>query len=259
MKLAIGINIFGTFHRQELCIEGLLKLKDLFGNTIDLYNIQPKDNPIIHDKFETIYFERSSLDVVPEGKQNKPIVKSMFNALGEINCDYFLFSNSDIIISNRFIQTIIDNQDRDAFSGSRLDIQDIQTLDDEVSPVRYQVTGFDTFVIKTKWWNENKDKFPEYIYAEPEWDVMYATICKENGNTMFFNKWPAGLFHVKHPIAWDKATTERDYNVHLSQKVYTEQYNKWHRYMQGVLLRRQPPYALFNHFENEEELEGAMF
>tara|TARA_R110000822_G_C15281801_1_gene490249 strand:+ start:592 stop:1374 length:783 start_codon:yes stop_codon:yes gene_type:complete len=258
MKIAIGINIFGSFKRQDLCIESILKLKGMFSTTIELYNIQPKENTIHHDDFNTLYYERTSKDVMSDGTQDKPLVKSLFDTLGEVDCDYFLFSNSDIIISDRFINTIITNTGRDAFAASRMDITEIDDLQDNIVAERYQVTGFDAFAIKREWWKVNSHIFPDYIYAEPEWDVMYAVICKQNGDTMLVNKWEPSIFHVKHDIAWGDITPERTYNEYLSKVIYTDNYDRWHNYMRSVLLQRQPPNKLFIPFSNEEELEDRI-
>ena len=261
MKIAIGTNIFGSFHRQNTCIESLKKIKKKFPDIVDLYNIQSIDNPQEEKDFETLaVLKKTSKDIVPNCKKTKPLIKEMFNSLANLKgYDYFVFTNSDIIISDRFIKLILDNTDKDSFSGARLTIKDIQTLDETPELVQYQIAGFDTFAVKTEWWKNNSDKFPEYIYAEPCWDVHYATLFKKHGNSMFVNKWPACLFHIAHEIAWSEMTPERQYNEEMLFKHHTNDSNIWHGFLFNVLLRRKPDNGFYNPFNNEEELEENFF
>lgn len=178
MKIAIGTNIFGRFHRQDMCIKSLIRIKSQFPSIVDLYNIQSDTDPQQDDGFITLpSLKRTCRDVIPNSQKNKPMMKDMFGALCDLGgYDYFVFTNSDIIMSDRFIRLIMDNQDKDSFSGSRVAIKNIDSLDSRVELIQYQVAGFDTFAIKPNWWNTHKDKFPDYVYAEPCWDVHYATI-----------------------------------------------------------------------------------
>jgi len=261
MKIAIGTNIFGSFHRQDTCIESLKRVEEKYPDIIDLYNIQPEENPQEENGLRTLPLLRETCkNIIPNCKKEKPMLKEMFKCLADLNgYDYFLFTNSDIILSDRFIKLILDNPDKDSFSGARLTIQDIETLDDEIIPIQYQVAGFDTIAIKTKWWKENEDKFPDYVYAEPCWDVHYATLLKKFGNSMFVNKWPAAVFHIHHEIAWSEMTPERQYNEDMLFKKHALDSTMWHTFLFQVLLKRTPPRGFYNPFNNEEELEEKMF
>lgn len=261
MKIALGTNIFNSYHRQDMCIQSLLRLKQLYPDMIDLYNIQPINNPQVVDNFQTLpILKQTAKDVVTGSTCEKPLIKEMLNSLSNLNgYDYFIFTNSDIIISNRFIKLILDNKDKDSFCGSRLTIEDIQTLDETPKLVQYQVAGFDTFAFKTNWWRLNENKFPEYIFGHPCWDVHYATLCKRLGTSMFVNKWPAAIFHIQHEIAWSKMSPERQYNENLLFKTYRHDSYMWHNYLFSVLLKRTPNNGFYNQFVNEEELESEFF
>tara|TARA_R110000824_G_scaffold8429_13_gene38266 strand:+ start:8616 stop:9407 length:792 start_codon:yes stop_codon:yes gene_type:complete len=261
MKIALGINIFGSFHRQDMCIESLKRLKKEFPDIIDLYNIQPLSDIQKEPEFKTLpALIRTAKDLVPDGTQDKPLIKDMFGVLSELeDYDYFIFTNSDIILSNRFIKLIQDNPKKDSFCGARLAIQDIKNLDETPELVQYQVAGFDTFAVKSEWWYRKENKFPDYVYAEPCWDVHYATLCKKHGKSMFVNKWPAALFHINHEIAWSDMTPERKYNEEVYFKTHKNDCNMWHSFLFNVLLKRTPDKGYYNPFSNEEEIEDTIF
>tara|TARA_R110000822_G_scaffold145230_1_gene284065 strand:- start:7210 stop:8004 length:795 start_codon:yes stop_codon:yes gene_type:complete len=261
MKIALGTNIFGNFHRQDLCIKSLKRLKKEYPDIIDLYNIQPTTDMQDEEGFTILpSLIKTSKDIIPNGKKTKPLMLEMFGSLSELEgYDYFIFTNSDIIISNRFIKLIINNPDYDSFSGSRLTILHIDTLDDEPTPIQYQIAGFDTFAIKTSWWNENKDKFPDYVYAEPCWDVHYATLLKKYGKSMFANKWPATLFHVFHEVAWASDTPELRYNETILIKQHNEDYELWNKFLFTVLMKRKPNNMFLKPIPNEEAMENTIF
>jgi len=261
MKIAIGTNIFNSVHRQDICIQSLKRLKELYPDMIDLYNIQPTSNPQIIEGFQTLdVLNRTAKDIVVNCTSQKPLIKEMIKSLSDLEgYDYFIFTNSDIIISDRFIKLILDNKDKDSFCGSRLTIQNIQTLEETPKLVQYQVAGFDTFAIKTTWWKLNEANFPEYIYGNPCWDVHYATLCMKLGDSMFVNKWPASIFHIQHEIAWSDMTIERQYCENMLFKTYKQDSNMWHRYLFTVLLKRSPANGFYTPFSNEEELEKQYF
>lgn len=261
MKIAIGTNIFGSYHRQDMCIKSLKRLKSYFGEVVDLYNIQDPDDSVELDLFTRLpILKNSSKDILHDSNKKKPLVFDMFDGLSKLNgYDYMLFTNSDIIISNRFIQKIIDNDGVDSFSASRLTIDNINSLDDTPKLVQYQVAGFDAFAVKISWWENNKDFFPNYIYSEPCWDVHYATLFKRLGNSIFENKWPPSIFHIKHDIAWSDMTPERKYNEELLFKKHKNDSDMWHKFLFNVLLKRKPVNGFYNPLENEEHLEGIYF
>ena len=111
MKIALGTNIFGNFHRQDMCMESLKRLKEEFPDIIDLYNIQSPNNTQEVDGFKTITpLITTSKDIIPNCIKTKPMMKEMFGGLADLEgYDYFIFTNSDIILSNRFIKLIQDN------------------------------------------------------------------------------------------------------------------------------------------------------
>lgn len=261
MKIALATNIFGDFHRQTMCIESLKRIKSEYSDIVDLYNLQSPDNLREEDNFETLpCLTRTSKDLVPNSKKTKPLIKDMFNGIGKLpGYDYFIFTNSDIILSNRFIKTILESPEKDSFSGARLTIENINTLDETPTLVQYQVAGFDTFAVKREWWKLHNEKFPEYIYAEPCWDVHYATLFKRFGNSMFVNKWPAALFHIHHEIAWAEMTPERQHNENMLFRKYKSDSDMWHKFLFSVLLKRTPAKGFYNPLPNEEKLENIYF
>jgi hypothetical protein len=50
---------------------------------------------------------RDSRDFVENGKKSTPCVKDILDGLAETNCDYMVYTNSDILFSDKFIKYIL--------------------------------------------------------------------------------------------------------------------------------------------------------
>ena len=149
-NIAIGINIFGNYHRQDLCVDSLIRLQDKHPN-VKLFNIQqPTGSPIDHELFETLYDNgRTAAKTVENGTMNMPMVRDFFDVLSEVDeCEYFIFLNSDVILTSKIIK-LIDEGDWDSICMSRLTIKDIESIDDEdISHEHYQIAGFDVWAVR---------------------------------------------------------------------------------------------------------------
>ena len=120
-SIALGINIFGDFHRQKLCIDSLNRIAKKHSN-VKLINIQQvgAKEPIIDPNFETVYDAGDTAgNTVPDSNTRMPMVKGFFDALASVSCDYFIFLNSDIILTGKIIRLIEEN-DFDSISVSHL-------------------------------------------------------------------------------------------------------------------------------------------
>lgn len=257
-KIIVGINLFKPTIRQELCIQSLLKLKAKFNLT--LVNMQYKDGTDLYtdDRIETVRcLTRKSKDYV--GNRSKPIVKEFFEYLGSTDYDYFCFTNNDIIISDRLFD-FVNKTDYETYSACRLAIHPINSLEDKIVPGPYQCVGFDTFIVQTKWWSKNKDKFLDFIAGHPCWDVDYAVIMRMHSNSYLVNQWPPSIFHIMHEAPWTTSehdSAESHWNNHLHYVVH-EKYKKiWHRYLYGLLFKRGS--NLYTPLQNEKELEDQFF
>lgn len=261
MKLAIGINFFGNHNRHQLCKQSLLKIKSKYPNQIDLFNLQFKDDENIEDLdgFKTIKgLTKDNRTLLNKHlKRRLPLLTDLFNTLSDLNYDYFCFSNNDILFSNRYFNFIFNNN-YDCYPTTRVHIQPIKTLVDNIIPDRYDVAGFDTFTIKTNWWKNNKSRFPSYILGAPCWDVHYATLCMKFGKSTFCNKWPPHIFHLLHGEEAHDPCPEVTYNNDLFFKIHKQDADLWNKYLFDVLLKR-PGYMYFTPHTNETELEQKYF
>lgn len=264
MKIAIGFNLHHpTNKRIDISQQSLLKLKKQFDLT--LINIdfegssnQSKDNNVIFLPKLT----KCSKNYTNGSKRNLPMIQDMFNVLcdycEENNIDIFIFVNSDIIISDRFIKHILNNN-FDTYCAARLAIGDIETIDESPKEIsHYQVAGFDAYAVKTKWWKKHKNSFPNYIYAISGWDVHYATIMKKIGNCDFCNKWPPMIFHIMHEEISSHQSPELEYNKNLLWNIHKDDCDTWHKYLFKVLLKREGG-NYWKPFDNEVELEEKYF
>jgi hypothetical protein len=260
-KIALGVNLFGKTNRTDLCVDSLLKIKEKYPDTIDLYNIQFEDKSIVgreHPSFKPLHvLKESNKTYVPESTRTIPLMREIFDRLTELKYEYFAFTNDDIIISDRLIKYFLET-DLDSWPVSRLAIENIFTLTDPITGDHYQVAGFDTFIIKTSWWKEHSSKFPNYILGHPCWDVHYATLCLRHGVSKFVNGWPPPTFHIKHGGGSQYENYDNDYNNSLYWKPCKFDVDMWHNYLFNVLLVR-PGANYWQPHPNEAELEKMYF
>jgi hypothetical protein len=251
MKIAIGINIFGENKRQTFCIDVLKKLKDKFNNKISLYNItfkneSNKDSSFIHLPF----LKQTAEDIIEGSISKKPTTKQFFDILSQQNCDYFIFLNSDILISPKFIDLIL-KQDYETYCVSRHDTLPIESID-KIVPYRIEIAGFDVWAIKTDWWKQNNQHFKDYVYAEHLWDVDYTLTMYNNSSCLLCNK-EFYAAHEKHELNWNEQSLEARYNSSLWEKTcYT---SNWKEFIYENLVKRLPYGQFLEPLYNEIELE----
>jgi hypothetical protein len=270
MKILLTTNTFKTYKRQDIAVQSYKKLKELYPDNVDLLNIQFKDEfqgykdsydmPL---KFALI---RSSLDIVEGSTKKLPFVKDLFDVACENAEDYFIFTNSDVIINKNLIDYILEKQP-ECFACSRLDIvdnlNDFSELKQKAIPVRWEIAGFDTFIFKKSWYQTYSYLFHNYLLGKPEFDHVYAGIMKCFGdNTPLGNQYPPFCFHIHHGMASVmEDTPERDFNVNtlktnpldsvVSRLVF---FNLKHN-----LCRRTPWGSFLNYDDGERERERITF
>jgi hypothetical protein len=264
VKIAIGFNLhYPLNNRVEISQKSLLKLKEQF--KVTLINIDFEGSENIQKNDDIVFLPKltqHSKSYTKGYDRDLPIIHDMFNVLcnysDDNNIDMFIFVNSDIIISDRFIKHIL-NTNFDTYCAARLAIGEISSIDEDPKDIsHYQVAGFDAYAVKTKWWKRHKDKFPKYIYAISGWDVHYATILKKIGNCDFCNKWPPMLFHIMHEEVSSNQSPELEYNKNLLWNIHKDDCKMWHDFLFNVLLRRKGQ-NYWTPFDNEVELESKYF
>lgn len=264
MNIAIGFNLhYPLNERVEISQKSLEKLKKQFNLTLVNLDFENSSNKNTNkDIVHLPVLKDNSSNYTKNSSRKLPMIRDMFDALCNYSeskdIDVFIFVNSDIIVSDRFIKHIL-NTNYDTYCAARLAIGNISSLDETPKEIsHYQVAGFDAYAIKTKWWKENSKKFPNYIYAISGWDVDYATKMKLYGNCDFCNKWPPMLFHIMHEEISSKESPELNYNKNLLWNVNKKDCDIWHNYLFNVLLKREGG-NYWKPFDNEETLEKLYF
>jgi len=279
MKISIGINGFknlSLLNKRELfCIESLLKIKK---DNINLYNICFENENVNYDGFTTLnnlkvksntliheYFQHEGLTNEYNARKNEidnnnkalPSVKEIFDVLASTDCDYFLFLNNDIIVSNRLLKEIDDSE---AYVISRMHIYDIESLNETPKIESYSVHGFDVFLIKKDIWLQIRNSFEDLILGRFYWDTYYATMLATLVKTKFINKLPPVCFHIEHNSTSSQDTIENYYNEDVFKR-NTLIGQLWFSYVQQVLMKRPTVNNCkwYQPFSNEIELEQKCF
>lgn len=274
MKILIGTNTFGSYKRQDVAVDSWRYLKELYPDIVDLVDIQfVKDVDTFEKKYDlpTVFaLENSSKDWVTGSEKELPVISDLLVTMysESRNYDYFIFTNSDVIVMPNLIKYIIDNKPT-CIACSRLDIDNIVSFDSikaqHVKPIRYEIAGFDTFVFKREWFQENHDELLRGVYflGKPLWDVILAGKMKLLGdNTPLGNGYPPFCFHIHHGLG--SVTTE------CPEKTWVEgqmknlpfdgiAHNVMFTHLKMNLLRRQPWGAFLNPVADEKEFEKNFF
>jgi hypothetical protein len=250
MKIAIGINIFGENKRQNLCIEVLKKIKSKFKDVV-LYNITFENEKNNHAEFFHLPFlKQTAKDVITNSKSIKPTTKQFFDILSKQNCNYFIFLNSDILLSPKFINLVL-KQEYETYCVSRYDTFPIDSID-KIIPYRIEIAGFDVWAVKTNWWKENHQYFKNYVYAEHLWDVDYTLTMYNYSECLLCNK-NFYAAHEKHDLNWDEQSVEARHNTLLWE---TTPYKLgWKEFIYNNLIHRLPYGQFLQPLYNELELE----
>lgn len=252
MKIAIGLNIFGYYKRQDQCIEVLNRIASKYSN-ISLYNITDTKEKNYSLGFTHLpLIKRNAKHFLDDATTEKPIIFDIFNILATNECDYFLFLNSDILLTEKVIKLIMKGE-YDTYCFSRADCYQIESLD-KIIPYRIEIAGFDAWAVKRDWWFENFMHFKPYIYAEHLWDVAYTLEMYNKGNCFLGNK-EIFICHEKHEQKWNESSPEALYNSKLWSG--TPYHKNWHDFVFKYLIQRQPQgqflYPLEDELQKEKE------
>jgi hypothetical protein len=259
MKISIGINGYKDYNvlekRERLCIDSLLKLKNKNSN-IELYNVCFDNENILYDNFTTLsklkirsnkliydYFQHDGLkneyelrkSEIDNNKKELPSVKEIFDVLANTDCDYFLFLNNDIILSNRLFKEI--EQGIECYPISRMHIEDIDSLDQIPILESYSVHGFDTFLVKKSVWLEIRNSFEDLILGRFYWDTYFFTMFNLLCKCKNINKLPPVCFHIEH----GSTSMENSIENYYAEDVFKRNLiigHLWFSYVQNVLLKR---------------------
>jgi hypothetical protein len=280
MKISIGINGFKKYEdlekRERFCIDALLKIKQ---DNVTLYNVCFNDENIGYKNFTTLnkltkksnkliheYFQHEGLtneynlrkqEIINNNKE-LPSVKEIFDVLASTDCDYFLFLNNDIILSNRIFKEI--ENDIECYPISRMHIFDIETLDDIPKLESYSVHGFDAFLVKKDTWLKIRNNFEDLILGRFYWDTYFATMFNLLCKCKNINKLPPVCFHIEHMSTSNDSTIENYYNEDIFKRNMIIGH-LWFSYVQNILFKRPTVNNCkwYQPFPNEVKLEKQYF
>jgi hypothetical protein len=271
VKISIGINGFKQFEslnkRERFCIESLIKIKNknkniqLFNvcfNTEDIHykefitlnTLNKKSNIFIKDYFNDKNSERKQ--EINENTKELPSVKEIFDVLSNTDCDYFLFLNNDIILSDRFLKEI--EPEYECYPMSRVNIKDINSLNEQPEIIEYCVHGFDAFLVKKDAWLKVRNKFEDFILGRFYWDTFFATMFNKVCECKNLNKLPPICFHIDHPNVSAQKTIENYYSEYLFTS-YPNINNTWFNYVYNILFKRQSLNNCMWYYPHANEVE----
>lgn len=270
MKIVIGFNSFQPKKRQHVALESWKHLKKL-GLIDNIYDIQFVDSDIHKDvDVRTLLaLQRSSQDMVVDSTKRLPVVRDIFDALSS-ECepeDYFIFTNNDVIINDNLIKHI-KSTEPECFSCSRLNIEQIDSfesvLDRKVTPLNYEIYGYDTFVFKNSWWKANNHIFQDYLLGMPVFDNVFGCMMKIfGGNHPFGNDMPPFCFHIAHENTWqlDNMAPERVYNHDICGKFHLDRlcFRIMDRWNTKYIINRTPNGRYTRKIDQEKEIEYTFF
>jgi len=282
MKISIGINGYKKYEdlekRERFCIESLLRIKNK-NPDIELYNICFENENITYNNFTTLnkltiksnklikeYFKHEGLhkeyklrkQEIDSNNKELPCVNEIFNILASTDCDYFLFLNNDIILSNRFLKEIEDNIE--CYPISRMHIHDIETLEDIPKVESYSVHGFDAFLVKKEIWLQVRNNFEPFILGRFYWDTYFFTMFNLLSKCKNLNKLPPVCFHIEH----NSTSAEKSIENYYAEDVFKRNLivgHLWFSYVQNILLKRPTVNNCkwYQPFPNELEIEKHHF
>lgn len=264
MKLLIGTNTFGRYDRQDVAVESWKYLSDVYD--CDVMDVQFQDcGDPVYDIDTHAVLTRSSQDVIKCDKR-LPFVNDILNVLASGDHNYFIYVNSDVILTKSIIKRVF-NEQPDCFACSRVDIQPVSSfqhvIDKQVKPIRYEIAGFDAFVFKTEWFRANRHMFNDYFVGQPCWDQVYATIMRVFGGSHFGNQFPPCCFHVKHDPTWqlNDESPERRFNHESVESNPLDQiaFKMFDNYLRSVLVHRKQPGLFMTPIDNEQQIEQQYF
>lgn len=263
MKIVIGINNFKKEedfnNREKMCVDSLRIIKQKYP-FVKLVNVCfPDENYELKD-FVTL----PVLSQTNESYSNKkiPFVNEIFDTLANIDCDYFIFINNDVALSNRFVNTIVNNSKKDCFPASKLHFLKFDSINDPFpEPESVSVHGFDGFGIKNNWWKQNRHRFANLLLGHAYWDTYFFAKCMLYGDCIVLNKPPLSIFHLDHKSNSMLESSGNRYNETIFANDIDNLSQKWFSYVYNVLLKRETANNIkwYIPFANEEELEKQYF
>jgi hypothetical protein len=134
-----------------------------------------------------------------------PYLKDLLD-FGYFQCenddDIILYTNADIGLVSDFNDFPNKN-----FICVRKNVNEIKSYKkEELSEISYEPSiNCDCFGITKKWYQENREKIPDFVIGSPKWDIAMIILL----NTIRINN---VIFHVKHDSVWKNERNQKKHS-----------------------------------------------
>lgn len=254
-KILLTTNTFSSYKRQDLSIEKMLSLKNKNKNV--------KCALIQYETESVPYSDLKVLNKLTRGshthlgtKKSLPFIKDLFDISAEESEEIFVFSNSDITLSQKLIN-YINNTDIEALGVSRIDISEIENLSEPSRILRMEPAGFDTWIVHKEWWFKHRHLFPDMLLGRPEFDVAYTAIMDLNSKNIHEST-EYLTYHYMHPIVSFEKDDCYYFNVNQKNGNLKNLFEWWGFICNSTYLCR-PDYGQFLKFLPDEKEKIKMF
>lgn len=235
-KILLTTNTFQNYHRQNLAIEKLLELKNKNSN-VDVKLIQFKNEKEYYQNVDNVkILDRSSSSILNTNK-SFPFVNDLFDVSAELAEDVFIFFNSDIILTQKLINYVVNN-DIEALGISRIEISNINSIKDQASIIRMEPAGFDAWVVSKKWWLKYRTLFKDMLLGRPEFDIIYTSLMILNSKNIHISN-DHLIYHIQHQTESFTRDVSYEFNCNQRDTLYKDLINWWGEVCNNTYLKRR--------------------
>jgi hypothetical protein len=241
VKIAITTNTFGSYDRQDHCVNVLKRFHQSYP-LMKPFLLQYPEDEVPYTDIEIVRnLKRSSMDLFPNGDKKFPFVNDLFEISSQLDTEYFVYINSDILITKEFLDHII-TMAPEALAMSRVDCKIINVKDNnvfDISPMRLEAAGFDAFIFNNNWWKTNKEKFHDMFLGRPVFDNCYAIVMMMNSKNILDNR-SRMLYHPYHKTISFRNDDYYKFNHAQKDKFYKKEMGFWDRIYKKTFGKRDP-------------------
>lgn len=245
-QILLTTNTFSSYKRQDLAVQKMQLLQKKNSNVkcalIQFEGEETSYEECDIDKLRVL--NRSSKTDLNVTKQ-LPYIKDLFNVSSDYSDEIFVFSNSDIILSQKLIN-YINNNDIEAVGISRIDISPIEDLKENSRIIRMEPAGFDTWVVSKKWWIKHSSLFPDMLLGRPEFDVVYTALMDLNSKNIHISTEHL-TYHPIHKIVSFTKDECYYHNIKFKDTQYKKLFDWWGNICNQTYLAR-PDWGSFLQF-----------
>jgi len=250
-KILFTTNTFSQYKRQDHCVE-ILKIMSKNNSNVSAALIQSPDDDVSYTDISVIRELNRNASTVIDTKRNLPFINDLFDISCKHAEDIFVYINSDILISQKFIN-LINNTDVEAFGVSRSEIDEIENLTQPITLIRVEPAGFDAWVIQKEWWLSHRHLFKDMLLGKPIFDVMYTMLMFLNSKNHYISNQHL-IFHPMHGNGSFADDVCFDFNKKAQADHYPFIEKWWSLLCNNTFWKRNDPPRFLNFNSNENEI-----